>query len=443
MINSANLTVENAPPLEIPFRFFLTAPLFGILFALMLFLGGADWVESRWHPQLIGSLHLINIGVLMMVVTGVLFQILPVVGGVQFPFAGGISWWIHLALTAGAILYFLGFLWVDPLLIIAASVVIAVGLIPYLLLFLNILWRRSCPSEMICLLRYPALFLLLLSGLGVLLLMGWGGMEGGVRREWTDLHAIWGMGGWFTLLLMGMSFQMIPMFHVTPEFPLWLRRWSVMVAAVALLLWGAGEIVEWQRWSDPLLLLAALTFSVHAIFALRVLLQRKRKVFDVTVTFWMIGLSALLMGSLLLLLSRLFWGVTPPLLGVLWIFGFLLPMLSGALVKIAPFLVFLHLQQRVIGDPDQLHNLTKIPNLFQILPTQQAKILLLLYGLMALTGVGSLLFPVLLSFAALLMAGYFSWLLWLMVRCYRTYRSTLKAFGMEGGPSSGDAILHS
>ena len=35
MINSANLTVENAPPIEIPFRFFLTAPLFGVLFALV------------------------------------------------------------------------------------------------------------------------------------------------------------------------------------------------------------------------------------------------------------------------------------------------------------------------------------------------------------------------------------------------------------------------
>ena len=443
MINSANLTVENAPPLEIPFRFFLTAPLFGVLFALMLFINSPEWLGSRWHPQLIGSLHLINIGVLMMVVTGVLFQILPVVGGVQFPFVSSLSWLIHLALTAGALLYFIGFLLVDTLLLVAASIILVVGLFPYLLFFLKILWGTPNPSEMIRLLRYPVFFLLLSSGLGLLLLMGWGGMNGGVRREWSDLHAIWGMGGWFTLLLMGMSFQMIPMFHVTPEFPVWLRRWGVVMAAVFLFFWGVGELLAWDEWSGSLLLLVALTLMIYAGFSLRVLLQRKRKIFDVTVTFWMIGLSTLFIGSLLLLLSKMLWETTPPLLGILWIFGFLLPMLSGALVKIAPFLVFLHLQQRVISDPEQLHNLTKIPNLFQILPTQRAKVLLLLYGLMALMGVGSLLFPVLLSFAALLLAGYFSWLLWLMVRCYRTYRSTLKAFGTEGAPSSGDAVLHS
>ena len=368
-----------------------------------------------------------------MVVTGVLFQILPVVGGVQFPSVGLVSWWIHLALTAGALLYFLGFLYVDVLLLVASSVILFIGFLPYLLLFTKILWSSPNPSEVIRLLRYPALFLLLLSGLGLLLLTGWGGVGGGVRREWTDIHAIWGMGGWFTLLLMGMSFQMIPMFHVTPEFPLWFRRWSVPAAAVSLLLWGIGELLAWTAWSDSLLSLVALILMMHAGFALRALLQRKRKVFDVTVSFWMMGLSVLLIGSLLLLTSKVLWEATPPLLGVLWIFGFLLPMLSGALIKIAPFLVFLHLQQRVIGDPDQLHNLTKIPNLFQILPTHWAKVLLLLYGLMVLIWVGSLLFPALLSVAALLMVSYFSWLLWLILNCYRNYQGTLKQFGMERG----------
>ena len=84
-MNTAHLSVESAPPIQIPFRFFLTAPLFGVLFALLLSWSGADLVESRWSPQLIGALHLLNIGVLMMMVSGVLFQMLPVVGGIQFP----------------------------------------------------------------------------------------------------------------------------------------------------------------------------------------------------------------------------------------------------------------------------------------------------------------------------------------------------------------------
>ena len=37
-------------------------------------------------------------------------------------------------------------------------------------------------------------------------------------KSFTNLHAIMGTAGWMGLLIVGVSFQVIPMFHVTPNF---------------------------------------------------------------------------------------------------------------------------------------------------------------------------------------------------------------------------------
>ncbi len=432
MLATADVSVENSPRITIPFRFILTAPLFGMLFSIIFLLYGPGLIGSRWDPALIGTLHLINIGVLMMIVTGVLFQVLPVVGGVQFPWKSIISRLIYLSLVAGGAIYFIGFFLLERQLLLLAGVVLSVGLLPYLSLLVVGIFRLHHPAEPIRLLRYSVLFLLLVMGLGISLLMGWGSSAVQLHREWTDIHAVWGLGGWFTLLLMGLSFQMIPMFQVTPDFPPWLRRWGVPVTALLLLSWGVLSIMQLGQGLSALLLAAAAGVMVlYGMIALWVLHNRKRKVFDATVRFWQLAFLGMASGSLLLIFFLLSGQVIPGWLAILWIFGFLLPMLSGTLLKIAPFLVFLHLQQKVIKDPEQMANLVNIPNLFQILPTRRARTLLLLFLLSMVSWGGALLSPLLAHLTGLLLLLYFSWMGWIVFSCYRTYLMKLSEFGIE------------
>ncbi len=379
---------------------------------------------------MIGVLHLINIGLLMMIVTGVLFQILPVIGGIHFPWQGVISRIVYISLTAGALLYFAGFFFSEQLTSMSAALVLSIGLVPYILFLLFALFRITKAPESIYLFRYPSLFLLLLIGLGMMLLVN-PGIGRGVLFPLTDIHAVWGLGGWFTLLSMSISFQMIPMFQVTPDFPGWIKRWIVPLITVLLLLWGVGRMAGLSHQTTAIfLVLAAAAMAAYGIAGLLLISKRKRQIFDATVYFWQFSLLSLISGSSILIFSLLFLQQIPGWLALFWIFCFLLPMLSGMLMKITPFLVFLHLQQKIIKDPQQMKNLAKIPNIFQILPTQRARILLIIF-MLSVVGWGVTLFhPIAIHGVGLILTIFFIWMMWIVVSCYRTYKIKLTEFGI-------------
>lgn len=432
MINTANISVENAPPIHIPFRFILTAPLFGLFFSLLLLFSGPELISNRWNPEMIGALHLVNIGLLMMIVIGVLFQILPVIGGVLFPWQGIMARLIHLSLTVGVLLYFVGFFFSETRLLFFSSIALTIGLLPYILLLLHALFGGDKPAETIYLFRYPTLFLLLLTGSGVVLLTA-PGIGRGVQFPLTDIHAVWALGGWFTLTLMGVSFQMIPMFQVTPDFPDWIKRMVIPFIATMLLLWGGGKMSGISVAGmnlDYLLVLAAVAMAVYGLSGVLLIARRKRKVFDVTVYFWQFSLLSLIAGSSILIFSLLFSGQLPGWLALFWIFSVLLPMMSGMLMKIAPFLVFLHLQQKVIKDPQQMKNLANIPNIFQILPTQRSRIMLIIFSLSMIAWGGALLFPAATHILGLILTIFFGWMFWIISSCYKTYWTKLIEFNL-------------
>jgi hypothetical protein len=50
---------------------------------------------------------------------------------------------------------------------------------------------------------------------------------------WVDAHLAWGLLGWVGLLLIGVAYQVVPMFHVTPSYPRWVLRWLAPCIAVS------------------------------------------------------------------------------------------------------------------------------------------------------------------------------------------------------------------
>ena len=57
----ALLSFEQSPPISAPLRFFLTAPLFGMLAGALLLWGGPDLLASRWTPGALALTHLITV----------------------------------------------------------------------------------------------------------------------------------------------------------------------------------------------------------------------------------------------------------------------------------------------------------------------------------------------------------------------------------------------
>ena len=75
------LSTDQAPPISVPFRFFLTAPIFGILIGLLIFSNPADIIFNKFSPTTIGLIHLFTLGILTMIIFGALQQMLPVLAG--------------------------------------------------------------------------------------------------------------------------------------------------------------------------------------------------------------------------------------------------------------------------------------------------------------------------------------------------------------------------
>ena len=121
------LSFEQAPPVSVPFRFFLTAPLFGLAAALLLIWQPAAILDSRWTPASFALTHLMALGFMLQVMCGALLQMIPVVVGANIWQPHRVTMFTHAGLTIGTILLVGGFVSESPALFRAATPFLEIG----------------------------------------------------------------------------------------------------------------------------------------------------------------------------------------------------------------------------------------------------------------------------------------------------------------------------
>ncbi|MBD3806829.1 MAG: hypothetical protein IE879_07060, partial [Sulfuricurvum sp.] len=67
------LSLDQAPPISVVMRFFLTVPLFGIMLGCLLFTYPHEILIPS-HPLSLSAIHLTFLGVITMTMIGALFQ---------------------------------------------------------------------------------------------------------------------------------------------------------------------------------------------------------------------------------------------------------------------------------------------------------------------------------------------------------------------------------
>ena len=75
------LSLDQAPPISVPFRFFLTAPIFGAVISLVLFFTPFNESSNQYSHFAIGLIHLFTLGILSMIIFGAMQQMMPVLAG--------------------------------------------------------------------------------------------------------------------------------------------------------------------------------------------------------------------------------------------------------------------------------------------------------------------------------------------------------------------------
>jgi hypothetical protein len=164
-------------------------------------------------------------------------------------------------------------------------------------------------------------------------------------------HIAFGLLGWVLLLVIGVAYQVVPMFQITPPYPPRPSRWLAGMLFAVLLLRGAASL---HPGAAGLIADAGLAGGIllFAVATLRLQARRRRKLPDVTLDYWRLGMASLIACVAAWLVARLWpaWAGSdayPLLLGVLFIGGFGVSVVSGMLYKIVPFLAWFHLQAQL------------------------------------------------------------------------------------------------
>lgn len=371
-MNLTGLSLDNIPPIGTPLRFFLVAPVFGVL-AGILFVVYPELLTNRWLPATLAFAHLLTLGVGAMVMLGALFQVLPVVSNRAVPGDQVIAPWVYRSMVWGTLTLVTGFLTSWAWLFGLAAFLLASGFGLFVGAFGTGLVRARPAGNTTVTLRLAALSLLATLVLGGMQLSLHLWPEAGLYQpHQTQLHAFVGGFGWVLLLVMGVSFQVIPMFHVAPAFPHWVcRRLPPIVFAANAVVLFAGQPVA--TYALPLTMVATILYATEA---LKVLMARKRKLVDYTVRFWQLGLSQLIAAALLALglsfIGGAAWRVPVELLlGLVFALGFVLSVMLGMLQKIVPFLIYLHLQRMTLTNPQTMR--VKLPHMKALIPTERSR----------------------------------------------------------------------
>ncbi|MBL4829277.1 MAG: hypothetical protein JKY55_05220 [Aliivibrio sp.] len=372
----SGLNFESIPAISSPIRFYLTAPIFALFAALLIALNSDTLWLSRWIPSTLAITHLIALGVMAMIMIGSLFQVIPVLCGAAIPISGWRLHLFHATLVTGILTLaaaFLGWLsFLFPFVLLGLSL----GYFTLTLAWLLITQAKGEQTRLPILLAILALTALFL--IGMVLLSGylWGFMPA-AGKNLTNLHAGIGSFGWVMLLVMAVSFQVIPMFHVTPNFS---QRWRYSL--ITLLVMGIS-LASIEAFSSSLSwgwLLCIIATLLYCVLTLNNLKKRKRKLPDVVINYWGIGLVCLMLSCSLLLwlilpfakpASALLWqSKLEVLLGFLFSFGFILAIIQGMLLKIVPFLISLHLQRLMMQNPMAM---TPLPDHYQLISRVRMK----------------------------------------------------------------------
>lgn len=429
-MNTKGLSLDQAPPYFSVQSFFLTAPLFVLLAGLAVVFFGKAVFLSPLNFRLIGITHWMTLGFFTMVMFGALIQMLPVVAGVKVPNPVWLSRFVNSMLAAGAFLigasYFLGhwkFLAFGIFFLLASFT----GFLPPVM---TRLFSVKNATATVKAMRLAVLSLGMVVVYGFIMALWRLGWINGTGQDLLSVHIFWAFAGWIGILIAGISFQVIPMFFVAPEYPKAVQKYFapflftllVLYSLASFFLSSGTEISGVVKLS--IRIGAYLLGIIYAVVTYRLLRKRKRKLPDPSLLFWKTALFFLFLsaglafatefvGELMAVKLRL-------LSGLLFGFGFVFGVITAMIYKIVPFLSWFHLASKGVYDA---------PNMKDLLPDVRVRLHYGFYVFFMIIINGLVFKPVLLYQAFGILLALLAVLLWLnifmAVRKYIGIKKTL------------------
>ncbi len=345
---TSGLHTEQAPPLDLPFRFMATALAWLALLALLYPWATPLLLGSFYSPRLTAFVHANTLGIVGATILGASYQLLPVV--LQRPLGSvrlaRLSWWLYLP---GVLAFAAGLSQAWPAVLATGGVLLFAAFALYVGIVAATL--RRVPERDVVFWHVVAAVvgLAVATSLGVLLALSkFAGFLGGLTLPILAAHVTLMLGGWVTPMLAGVAYRLVGMFTLSEDRlrPGW--AWAALVLAsggswllAASLLLGLGPV---PAAGGAAALLAGVTLVAAQL--VRLYRLRRRRGFDVHIPF---VLASMAFGVLAASLTLVGLVTQRPVADPLWvavgwwaIVGWAETAIQGFLYKIGTFLTWLH-----------------------------------------------------------------------------------------------------
>lgn len=344
-MNLNGLSADQAPNISAPLRFFLTAPLFGIMAGILILFSDALTLSSRYSIDSIVVTHAITIGFLGFVMIGALTQMLPVLAGVSVPKVQTISKISHIALVLGTLAMIFGLLLDNKVFIFSASLLLGIGFLIMIVAMLIALRKVVNITASVRAIITSLIFAFIIVLMGMHLLASYGtGNFSSLHLLFANIHSVWAIFGFAGILIIGVSFHILPMFYVAPRFKQFCKKRVVWLISIGLFLWLTLNIFEFYPVLAKVWIANFFWAFVTTVWIK--LNKRRRPISDVTVYYWRTAAIFMTLGTFSWAINEFYNDEYVSMVSILIGGGFLLSIMIGMLYKIVPFLVWFHLNAK-------------------------------------------------------------------------------------------------
>ncbi|MBE7475196.1 MAG: hypothetical protein HS131_00510 [Ignavibacteriales bacterium] len=320
-----------------------------------LLLNHSDITGHHFNPKILTITHIATLGWITMIIFGALFQLIPVVLEIKLfsEKLAEIQFWIYTIGVIGLLYCFWYFttglyMNISAILLNTAMFIFAFNII--------MTFTRVKKWNITGLYLGAAIFYLIITAIaGLLLAINLGTPYIKIDHlQYLNLHAHTAFIGWVSMVVMGVTFKLIPMFTLSHGYNLKFGHWAFWLINIGLL--GINYIFHNERIHflyyvlTPMISVGIILFliQVYIIFKNRVRRKLDTGLRFSSYAYLMLALTTLL-GTFIAFIDYQNIINLTLIYGYMIIFGYLSMLIVGQMYKIVPFLVWYHKYSSKVG----------------------------------------------------------------------------------------------
>ncbi len=355
MIGNNSVASAYSPPFRIVAKYFVATIISFVILNSMLTINYKDISGHHFQPKILSITHIATLGFITMIIFGAMFQLVPVVLEVKLfsTILAEIQFWIY---SAGVILLVYKF-WHfgSELSFTLPAILLNVAMLIFSLNIILSMIKVKTWNITGTYLASSIFWLLTTAVAGLLLSIN---LDHPFIRishlQYLKLHAITAFVGWVGMVVMGVSYKLIPMFTLSHGYKMIFAKWAVILINVGLL--GINWIMHYPDTEFYTTLFGVLIFIGIVLYLIQIYIvfkKRIRKKLDIGLKFTAVSLVILSIVTILNF-SFLFFNYERVInltlvYGFLVLIGFASVLIVGQMYKIVPFLVWYHKYSSKVG----------------------------------------------------------------------------------------------